>query len=98
MDVNLKKYYKISDQVVTRKIEENLIIVPLNEGVGDLDSEMFSLNITGIAIWDKLDGTRPLDSTIKEIAQDFDISYEKIKDDVIKIVDQLLKKGLLLEL
>ena len=98
MAVNLKTYYKTSDKVVTRKIEENLIIVPLNEGIGDLDAEMYSLNITGIAVWDKLDGTKSLDTVITETAQEYHISYDKIKEDVIEIVKQLLKKGFLVKL
>jgi len=98
MTINLKTYYKTSDQVVTRKIEEDLIIVPLNEGIGDLDAEMYSLNITGIAVWDKLDGTKSLDTVITETAQEYHISYDKIKEDVIEIVKQLLKKGFLVKL
>jgi len=98
MPADLTTYYKISDQVVTRKIEGELIIVPLNEGIGDLDAEMFSLNITGIAIWEKLDGKKSLDTVINETAKDFNTSYEQIKEDVIDIVGQLLKRGLLVEL
>ena len=97
MAINLKTYYKTSDKVVTRKIEENLIIVPLNEGIGDLDAEMFSLNITGTAVWEKLDGTKSLDTVIAETAQEYHISYGKIKDDVIEIVNQLLNIGFLVE-
>lgn len=97
MAINLKAYYKISDQVVTRKIEEELIIVPLNKGIGDLDAEMFSLNTTGAVIWEKLDGTKSLDVIISETAQDFDISYDQIKADVIELVEKLLKTGFLIE-
>ena len=97
MPANLKAYYKISDQVVTRKIEEELVIVPLNDGIGDLDAEMFSLNTTGAVIWEKLDGTTPLDTIIFETAQDFDASEEQIKKDVIELVEQLLKANFLTE-
>lgn len=97
MTINLKVCYKTSDQVVTRKIEEELIIVPLNKGIGDLDAEMFSLNTTGTAIWDKLDGTKDLDTIVTEIAQEFSVSYARIKKDVIKIVEQLLKAGFLIK-
>ena len=98
MAVNLKTYYKKSDKVVTRKIEEDLIIVPLNEGIGDLDAEMYSLNITGITVWEKLDGTKSLDTVIAETAQEYHISYDTIKEDVIEIVNQLLKLCFLVKL
>jgi len=98
MATNLKAYYKISDQVVTRKIENNIIIVPLNRGIGDLDSEMFSLNATGASIWEKLDGTRSLDTIVSETVQDFNASYEQIEEDVIQLVEKLHKSGFLYEL
>jgi Coenzyme PQQ synthesis protein D (PqqD) len=97
MTINWKEFYKTSDQVVTRKIEGELIIVPLNRGIGDLDAEMFSLNTTGAVIWDKLDGTRDLETVITEIAQEFSVSVAYIKKDVIKIVEQLLKAGFLIK-
>ncbi|MBT3386838.1 MAG: PqqD family protein [Desulfobacula sp.] len=98
MAVNLKTYYKTSDQVITRKIEDDLIIVPLNDGIGDLDAEMFSLNVTGIAIWEKLDGTKSLDTVIAETAKDFNISFDHIKEDVVELVEKLLKLGFLVKL
>lgn len=98
MVANLKAYYKISDQVVTRKIEEDIIIVPLNKGIGDLDAEIFSLNATGVAIWEKLDGTKCLDSIIDDTVREFNASYEQIKEDVIKLVEQLQKVEFLVEL
>ncbi len=97
MAANLKAYYKISDQVVARKIEEELVIVPLNDGIGDLDAEMFSLNTTGTVIWEKLDGTKSLDTIIFETAQGFDASEDQIKKDVIELVEQLLKANFLIE-
>ena len=95
MVVNLKAYYKISDQLVTRKIEEELVIVPLNEGIGDLDAEMFALNTTGAVIFAKLDGTKSLDVIISETAKDFNVSENHIKEDVIELVEKLLAAGFL---
>jgi len=49
-----------SDDIVAREIEGEIIIVPLASGIGDTDDELYTLNPTGQAIWQKLDGQRTL--------------------------------------
>jgi hypothetical protein len=95
MTVDLNTHYTLVTDLVTRTIEDELVIVPLSSGVSDLDGEMFSLNKTGIMIWKKLDGSIPLKEVIQDIADDFNAPYEQIKKDVIKLVDDLLKKKLI---
>ena len=52
--------YAPSEDVVAREIEGELIIVPLVAGIGDMEDELYTLNETGRAIWDRLDGkTQP---------------------------------------
>ena len=60
MSIALEDTYKPSDDVVAREIEGDLSIVPLVAGSGDVEDELFTLNDTGKAIWDKLDGQRSL--------------------------------------
>ena len=45
---------------VAGEIEGDLSIVPLVAGSGDMEDELFTLNATGKAIWDQLDGRRSL--------------------------------------
>ena len=47
-----------SEDVVARLIEGDLIIVPLTAGIGDADDELYTLNETGKAVWQTLDGKR----------------------------------------
>ena len=55
-----------SDDVVSREIEGELILVPIASGIGDLEDELYTLNETGRAIWQHLDGKR----TLAEVAYD----------------------------
>ncbi|MBU1195115.1 MAG: PqqD family protein [Proteobacteria bacterium] len=95
--INSQSCYDISKDVITRKIEGELVIVPMVEGIGDLDSQMFSLNETGTAVWEKLDGKTNLENIIRELADEYNTPYDQIKTDVLDIMQMFEKMGLLIE-
>lgn len=97
MTIELNKRYHISKDLITREIEGELVIVPLKSGLGNLDSEMFALNKTGISIWQKLDGTHSIDDVIKALAEEYDTPYRLIKEDVMPLLGSLIEKGLVVE-
>ena len=59
MDIKLDLIYVPSEDVVARIIEDEIIIVPLVAGIGDADEELYTMNETGRAIWQRLDGKKP---------------------------------------
>lgn len=81
-----------SDDVVAREIEDELIIVPLVAGIGDADDELYTLNPTGQAIWQKLDGTRQLGQIAAELADEYDAPPADIAQDVLGIVGELARR------
>lgn len=95
--VFLDKSYRISKDVLAKEVEGELVIIPIKFGIGDLDSEMYALNATGMAVWNKLDGTRSLSDLINELSEQYDTPYDDIKVDVVEIVTELLGKGLVFE-
>ena len=84
-----------SDDMVARLIEGQLLIVPLVSGVGDLEDELYTLNETGRAIWEKLDGSRTIDDVAREMAREFDVAEEAVRLDVINLVEELLGRKML---
>lgn len=56
--------YAPSEAVVTREIEGEIVIVPLAEGIGDLENELYGLSDTGWDVWRLLDG-RSLDKVVE---------------------------------
>ena len=84
-----------SDDVVARLIEGQLLIVPLVSGVGDLEDELYTLNETGRAIWEKLDGNRTIDEVAREMAREFDVAEEAVRLDVINLVEDLVGRKIL---
>lgn len=95
--VNIDAIYTPSDDVVAREIEGEIIIVPLVAGIGDMEDELYTLNETGRAIWVKLDGQKRLTDIVKELSEEFENSAEKIEKDVIGFVEELFKRGMLVE-
>ena len=89
--------YTISDDVVARKIEGEIIIVPLVGGIGDMEDELFALNETGKAVWKKLDGKKKLIDLVGELQEEFEAPEGQIKQDVIGLVEELLKRKILVE-
>ena len=97
MEIDLKSIYIPSDKIVTRKIEDELIIVPVQSGLADLDDTMFSLNETGQAAWEKLNPDNNVEKICLELADEFDASFEEIKDDILTLFEQLFLRKLIIK-
>ena len=95
--VNLNKIYSPSEDVVAREIEGEIIIVPLVGGIGDMEDELFTLNETGKAVWTRLDGKKRLSDLVKELQEEFEAPEGEIKQDVIGLIEDLLKRKILIE-
>ena len=95
--VQMEAVYGPSEDIVAREIEGELIIVPLVAGIGDLEDELFTMNETGKAIWDRLDGNTSLSEVVATLAQDYDASPGEIERDVRGLVEELVRRRMLVE-
>jgi hypothetical protein len=95
MSIALEDVYKPSEDVVAREIEGEIIIVPLVAGIGDMEDELFTLNDTGKAIWDKLDGQRSLADVVTALSPKFAAEDGTIQRDVLALVAALVARKLL---
>jgi len=95
--VKMDGVYAPSEDIVAREIEGELIIVPLVAGIGDMEDELFTLNDTGKAIWRRLDGEKSLKKAIDELSHEFEAPVGEIDKDVIGLVEELLKRRILVE-
>jgi hypothetical protein len=89
MTAELDQAYAHSDDVVSRVIEGEVIIVPLVAGIGDMDDELFTLNETGRAVWERLDGSRTLRQVANELASEYDVGQAEVEGDVVGLVGEL---------
>ncbi len=93
VQADLDAVYAPSPDVVARTIEGELIIVPISAGVGDLEGELYTLNETGHAIWDRLDG-RTLRQIVLALAEEFDAPAEVLERDAVGLVGELLRRSI----
>jgi hypothetical protein len=84
----LDKVYKKSDAIVFRKIGDECILVPVRQGVGDLES-IYTLNETAARIWELLDGTAKGVEIRDKIIGEFDVTREEAEKDLAHHLKEL---------
>ncbi len=96
--VSLDGLYRPSEDIVARNIEGELIIVPLVSGIGDLEDELYTMNETGKAIWDRLDGNTRLRDVLSELLAEFEAPEGEIEKDLLGLVGELVRRKILVPL
>ena len=85
---------KKSENVVFRKIQDEYILVPIVASAADVES-IFNLNETGAAVWEKIDGAKKLSDIITEIKAEYESEGERIENDVMAFVNEMMEAGLI---
>ena len=81
---------------VSRTIADDVIIVPVCGGVGDLES-IFTLNAVGASIWKLIDGRTTLQALAAALSREYEVSEAAAAADAQEFVELLLAKGLVSE-
>jgi hypothetical protein len=89
--INMNVVCAPSDDIVAREIEGEIVIVPLVSGIGDADDELYTLNPTGQAIWQKLDGQRTLKDVAALLAAEFDTPLTDRKEILKRLLAMPIK-------
>ncbi len=85
---DLEKVYKKSDSMVSRKIVDESILVPIRQNAGDLDS-IYTLNDTAAYIWGMIDGQTKVGEIKKRILEEFKVTSEDAERDLTEHLQQL---------
>ncbi|MEM5790032.1 MAG: PqqD family protein [Syntrophobacteraceae bacterium] len=93
--LDLKTVCRQSEDIVAREIEGEILIVPLVAGIGDSEDELYTLNDTGQAIWQKLDGERTLGEVAQLLSLQFDIPLAQLEQDVLGFASELARRRIL---
>jgi hypothetical protein len=93
--VTLQTVCTPSENIVAREVEGEVIIVPLVAGIGDADDELYTLNKTGRAIWQMLDGQRTLGEVAAALVQEFQTSQAELEADVLGFAAEMARRGIL---
>ena len=95
--VSISISFRRKNVPASREIQGEFIIIPIASGIGDLEDEIFTLNETGRAIWEKLDGKKSLKEIAAVLSQEFQAPLEGIEQDVSGLTEELLKRRMLVE-
>jgi len=98
LKARLDAVYAPSEDIVARSIEGEIIIVPLVAGIGDLEDELYTLNETGKAVWDRLDGKKKLKEVLAELSAEFDAPAGEIEKDLMGLVEELVRRKIVAEI
>jgi hypothetical protein len=97
IEIDLDSAYLLSDDIVARDIEGELIIVPIVSGIGDMEDDIFTLNEAGRAIWSQLDGKKSLREVAKALKTEFEAQPGEIERDIAGLVGELVKRKMVIQ-
>ena len=85
-----EKVYKKSDSIVSRKIADEFILVPIRQNVGDLES-ISTLNEVAARIWELIDGKMKVREIKDKIVEEFEVTPQQAEKDLAEYIKQLEK-------
>jgi hypothetical protein len=88
-----KRFTKDND-LVTRDVAGETIIVPIKGRVGDLDA-IYTLNEVGTFIWQHLESRPTILQLVDAVAREYDVEPAEAMRDVMEFLESLEAAGLI---
>lgn len=88
--MDVKELFKHKQKFVVRKMDKEMIMVPLTNQVADM-SCVFSMNETGCLIWEMIDGKNTEEDIITYLVNEFGIDEETAEKDLSEFLKKLNK-------
>jgi hypothetical protein len=82
------RIYKKNESFVFRKIEDETILVPIKDNVGDMGS-LYNLNEVAAFVWEQLDGHKSLGDIKQRLVEEYEVSVEEAEDDLSEYIARL---------
>jgi hypothetical protein len=82
--------YRKDAAIVARQIAGEMILVPIRQHVGDLES-IYVLNETALLAWKMFDGLHTLAEVRSQITQEFAVDELQAGQDLLELVDHLAR-------
>ncbi len=94
MTVSTGDVYRCRDNLVTREIVGETIIVPITGELADLQ-QVSSLNATGAFVWGRLDGSASLEIIHQALTRHFKVRKKDAWEDLVELVADLARASLI---
>lgn len=89
MSPSLNNRYCHAPNIVDREVASEVILVPIHDNVGDLES-IYTLNETAARIWSLLDGEHTLADVRDVIVAEFEVEPSEAQADLLELIEQLV--------
>ena len=86
----LKNQYQVHPDAFSTKIDNQVVILQYETGT------YFTLNEVGTNIWQLLEQGQTLQEILDHLAQEYDVSRERLQQDISILIKKLEEKGLIL--
>jgi len=86
--IDLNRRYQRNENFVFRRIEDETILVPIKDNVGDMGS-IYNLNEVGAHVWEQLDGRQTLRDIGDTVVAHFEVTTRQAQTDICEFIDQL---------
>ena len=88
--MELEDVYSRNEEIISRRIVDELILVPLRKSVADMET-LYTLNDVGARVYELIDGTRSVGVIVDDIVSEFQVTADVAKSDVFEFIEQLLE-------
>ena len=86
--IELNQRYQRNENFVFRRIEDETILVPIKDNVGDMGS-IYNLNEVGALVWELIDGQKTLRAIRDTVVAQFEVSTQEAEADLCEFINQL---------
>ena len=88
-------YFIRNQEVVSRRIDGELIIVPIRSGIGDLNS-LYTLNPVGSVLWEFMTERHTVGEMVQRVREEFEVTTTQAQQDIESFLGSLLEEKLVL--
>ena len=81
---------------LVRQVVGRYVLAPVGETVKSF-SGMITMNATGKFLWDLLEQDQTVDSLAQALVENYEVEFDKAKEDVIKYIEPLIPVKAILE-
>jgi len=86
--------YRRCEEVVARRIGEEVVLVPLTKAAGDLEN-LYALNEVGAYIWEKTAAPQKFADIVQEVVNEFEVEEGQASADAAAFLAEMVAAGLM---
>ena len=88
----LKVCFTRDSSIVSRKIADEFILVPIRQKAGDVDN-IYTMNEVATRIWELIDGQKPVEEIRNAIVEEFEVESAEAEADLMDFLQHLQNVG-----